>query len=42
MEHLTEQLSKCKTDKHIYSFLYKIRTKYANKEEDIVSEFYCK
>lgn len=35
MEHLGDQLNKCKSDKHLYGLLYKIRTN-ANKEDDIV------
>lgn len=47
MEYLSDQLNKCKSDKQIYKLLYKIRTQYANNEQDVVrwvftkKNFYC-
>ncbi|XP_070503356.1 uncharacterized protein Rnb [Chironomus tepperi] len=35
MEYLSDQLNKCTTDKHIYKFLFKIRTNFINNATDI-------
>lgn len=39
MDSLIEQIAKSKNDKHLYKFLYKIRTQYIKNESDVVSIF---